>query len=181
MINGGDRQYVVAKVEMELQLFQDDVRFANFQLIAPEITVSKAATTQSLFTQLSSRRQISAAPTRSELQDILARFVNAYETGDANLFDALFSSDVQSNDHNNLQGIKEDYSKVFSNTSDRQMFIQNIDWTVDGNNAKGIGQLDAIVLPKDDGDTQLIKGQIKLVVNKSNNKLIITHFFHTSY
>lgn len=180
--DSGESQNVVAKVEMELQPFQNNLRFANFRLIDPEITITKAASTSALPTKFSiKRRKKSIAPTRAELQDILVRFVDAYEVGDITLFDSLFSDNVASNDHNNINGIKDDYKDVFKNTSDRQMFIQNIQWTIKGDVATGIGQLDAIILPLNDGDTETIKGKIELVVKKSKNELMITHFYHTLY
>lgn len=116
-------------------------------------------------------------PTAAELQDIVVRFVKAYEGGELALFESIFASNAKTNEQSNLDGIKHDYSELFANTTDRQLFITSLDWVFEENLAKGVGELNALVLIKNEG-VRKIQGKIQFVAEKYDSKVRITHLYH---
>jgi len=117
-------------------------------------------------------------PTAAELQDIITRFIGAYETGNIKALDNIFSSNARTNDRNNLKEIKSDYKDFFSNTTDRQLFIKDLKWTINKDLAKGIGNLNALVVKTDSDKINAINGEVEIVAQRINNKVLITHLFH---
>ncbi len=115
------------------------------------------------------------------MQDIIARFVTAYESGNVEMFESLFTKDVKTNDRTDLVSMKKDYADVFSKTSDRQMFIQDLTWKLDKNHAKGTGNLEAIILTENGDTVSSISGMIKIIAEKINNKVLITHLYHLEH
>lgn len=117
-------------------------------------------------------------PTAAELQDIITRFIGAYESGNIKALDGIFSANARTNDRNNLKEIKSDYKSFFSHTTDRQLFIKDLKWTVNKDLAKGIGNLNALVVKTDSDKINSINGEVEIVAQRINNKVLITHLFH---
>ena len=117
-------------------------------------------------------------PTAAELQDIITRFIGAYESGNIKALDGIFSANARTNDRNNLKEIKSDYKSFFSHTTDRQLFIKDLKWTVNKDLAKGIGNLNALVVKTDSEKINSINGEVEIVAQRINNKVLITHLFH---
>lgn len=117
-------------------------------------------------------------PTAAELQDVITRFVGAYESGNIKALDSIFSSNARTNDRNNLREIKSDYKEFFSNTTDRQLYIKDLKWTFNKNLAKGVGNLNALVVATDSDTINSINGEIEIVAKRIKNKVLITHLFH---
>jgi len=117
-------------------------------------------------------------PTAAELQDVITRFIGAYESGNIRALDNIFSLNARTNDRNNLSEIKSDYKAFFSNTTDRQLFIKDLKWTVNKELAKGIGNLNALVVKTDSDKINSINGEIEIVAQRIKDKVLITHLFH---
>ena len=169
-------QTVTANAKLELNKTQDQLRIASFELlnrkvnvVTPEINLS--ATTPSRVIKPKS-------PTAAELQDVVTRLVSAYETGDLETFTSLFARDAKTNDRSNLKGIRQDYQDLFSNSNDRQMFIQGMDWKYGDNHAKGSGDLEAIVLSETGESVYSMTGKIQIVAQRIDGKVLITHLYH---
>ena len=116
-------------------------------------------------------------PTAAQLQDMVTQFISAYEIGDLERFDSLFSINAKSNDHTNLATIKQEYQELFAATVDRQLFINDLNWSFVENKAKGVGKMHALIVSKDDS-VRVITGKIQFVAEKAGNKAIITHLYH---
>ncbi len=120
-------------------------------------------------------------PNATELNDLTTEFVAAYEAGDIEKFVALFSRQAKTNDQETIAGIKEDYQALFNNTSDRRMFIKNLNWVEESNSAKGIGDLEVTVLSDTENTESTFKGKIQIVARKIGTKLLITHLYHIEH
>ena len=116
-------------------------------------------------------------PTAAQLQDMVTQFISAYEIGDLERFDSLFSINAKSNDHTNLATIKQEYQELFAATVDRQLFINDLNWSFVENKAKGVGKMHALIVSKDDS-VRVVTGKIQFVAEKAGNKAIITHLYH---
>lgn len=170
-------QTVTANAKLDLQKTgNDQLTIANFELlnrsvsvVTPELNINAAKP---------SVRKRPDVPTAAELQDIVTRLVNSYESGDLNTFSSLFSSDAKTNDRQNLAGIREDYQSLFRNSNDRQMFIQGMKWTFNDKHAKGTGDLEAIVLSESGSQVYSMGGKIQLVAQRIDGKVRITHMYH---
>lgn len=117
-------------------------------------------------------------PTPAELQDIVTRFIGAYESGDIKLLASLFTKDAKTNDQINLNGIKQDYESLFNTTNDRQMFIRDLQWTFDGTQAKGSGRLKAIIITDSGTPVYSMEGEIEIIARRVDDKVLITNMYH---
>ena len=173
--NNKGTQTVTANANVEMKKAGNNVQISRFQLLNQKVSVI----TPEL--QLSSTRNFSRpqSPTAAELQDIVTRFVSAYESGDIDLFTSLFAKDAKTNDQTSLNGIKRDYEQLFANTTDRQMFIQNMQWAFNDTQAQGSGNLEAIVFTKTGDPVSSISGDIEIRAQRFSDKVLITHLYHT--
>ncbi|WP_455366729.1 nuclear transport factor 2 family protein, partial [Kaarinaea lacus] len=112
---------------------------------------------------------------------LTTQLVTAYETGDIDRFTSLFSEDAKTNDRIALQGIRQDYAKLFTTTSDRQMFIQNLKWVDAEIGAKGFGDLEVVVLSPNSNNVYSMKGKIQIVAQLLDGKTKITHLYHIEH
>ena len=174
--NNKGTQTVVANARIDLQKYKNELRIANFELLNRSVSVVTPELNIASVKPVLKKKPES--PTAAELQDIVTRLVNSYETGDLNMFTNLFSLDAKTNDRDNLAGIKDDYKALFSSSNDRQMFIQGMKWTFNGKHAKGIGDLDAIVLSEAGNQVYSMGGKIQLVAQRIDGKVRITHMYH---
>jgi len=117
-------------------------------------------------------------PTAAELQDVITRFIGAYESGNIKALDGIFSLNARTNERNNLREIKSDYKTFFSHTRDRQLYIKDLKWTINKELAKGVGNLNALVVKTDSDKINAINGEVEIVAKRIHNKVLITHLFH---
>jgi len=173
--NDKGTQTIIAGLNLEMQQVGNQLQIIRFELrdrkvsvVTPELSLSKR------------RHKVNVAlqPTASELQDVVTRFISAYEAGDIDTLTSLFAKNAKTNDRDGLKQIAEDYTALFSSTTDRQMFIQNMDWSYDNNHAKGSGELNALVFADNDNKLQELNGKIQIVAKKMDNKVVITHLYH---
>ncbi|WP_455208852.1 hypothetical protein [Kaarinaea lacus] len=172
--NNKGLQSVNAKAKMELQLLNSELKIERLELLNRKVNV----VTPELHLASTNKVRRPDAPTAAELQDILTRLVSAYESGNIKMLTGLFAKDAKTNDQDGLKGIEEDYKQLFSSTTDRQMFIQGIEWSHDKNYAKGSGDLEAIVFAQNGESVYTMKGKIQIVAKRIEDKVLITHLYH---
>lgn len=172
--NNKGKQSVTASAKVEMELLNEQLQIVRFELldrnvnvITPEINLASVTKTKK-----------PEAPTAAELQDVITRFVGAYENGDINSLKSLFAKDAKTNDQTGLAGIEKDYKELFTSSNDRQMFIQGMQWSHDKNYAKGTGDLQAIVLYESGGSVYTMRGKIQIVAQRIDDKVLITHLYH---
>ncbi|WP_455207735.1 hypothetical protein [Kaarinaea lacus] len=178
--NNKGTQHIVANAKIVATQNNSIIQIASFELLDSKVSVvtptlnipSENANTRKL------ANPISQIPNAAQLQDLTTKLVTAYETGDIELFSSLFSRDAKTNDRINLEGIREDYALLFQSSSDRQMFIQNLRWTDASNGAKGIGDLEVIVLSNHTNTVYSMKGKIQIVAQQLDGNILITHLYH---
>jgi len=183
--SGKDTREINAKLTMELRSKPDQDRgayIANFNLldqtvtqIKPEITIAKGAEVGDL---LNHKKPV--APTAAELQDLVAKFIKIWETGNSKDLNALLAKDAKTNDKTNRDAIVKEYSDIFQSTYDREMYISNMQWETSGSFAKGRGILEAMSFSKEDDDIKNLTGKIQIVAHREGNQVKITHLYHLS-
>ena len=167
-------QSVAARARLELQVKNDGLKIDRLELLNRKVNV----VTPELNLASTGKSKTPRAPTAAELQDVVTRLIGAYESGDIKMLTSLFASDAKTNDRNGLKGITEDYTQLFDNTSERQMFIQGLDWSQDKNYAKGSGDLEAVVFSGSGESVYTMKGKIQIVARRIDDKVLITHLYH---
>ena len=170
-------QTVSATAKVDLQKNADDqVKIASFELLNRSVSV--VTPELNLSVSKPAVRNRPDTPTAAELQDIVTRLVSSYENGDLGMFSSLFAFNAKTNDRQDLNGIREDYRSLFENSNDRQMFIQDMQWTFNDKYAKGTGDLEAIVLSESGNQVYTLAGKIQLVAQRIDGKVRITHMYH---
>jgi len=180
--SGKDTREINAKLNMELRSKpgqQQGAYIANFTLsdqtvtqIKPEIKVAKSSVQE-----LVSRKK-PVAPTAAELQDLVAKFIRVWETGNSKELVSILSSDAKTNDKSSRDAIGKAYSNIFQATYDREMYISNMQWETNGSFAKGRGFLEAMSFSKEDDDIKNLTGKIQIVAHREGNAVKITHLYH---
>jgi hypothetical protein len=169
-------QTITADAKVDLLKANNRLIISNFELLNRSVNV--VTPELSISTAKRGPRELPQNPTPAELHDIVTRLVNSYESGDLESFSGLFAPNAKTNDRQDLKGIKADYAELFKGSNDRQMFIQGMEWTYDGNYAKGSGDLEAIVLTDGGGSVYSMGGKIQLVAQRIDGKVRITHMYH---
>ncbi|MCG6970706.1 MAG: hypothetical protein LJE85_13150 [Gammaproteobacteria bacterium] len=116
-------------------------------------------------------------PTQGELQDVITQYVDSYQSGDIRGIMELFASSTWTANPSGLEELRRDYLDLFDTTTDRQVFISNIDWTFKDNKAMGTGDLVINLLSNQDHKITKKKGKVRLIVEKNLQKARISHLF----
>lgn len=116
----------------------------------------------------------------AELDRFMVRFVESYERGDLTTLMSFFAADARTNDQTTLAGIRKDHQDLFSSTKARQMFLKNINWTFNGDQATGNGQFEVLVQPASSAEFSSYTGKITIGVRKSGNNLSLTLLLHNT-
>jgi hypothetical protein len=167
-------QSVTADATVELIKTANNMHIARFELLNKRVNVI----TPNLKLSSAGYGDRPQQPTPAELQDIVTRFIGAYESGDIKLLASLFTKDAKTNDQINLNGIKQDYESLFNTTNDRQMFIRDLQWTFDGTQAKGSGRLKAIIITDSGTPVYSMEGEIEIIARRVDDKVLITNMYH---
>ena len=169
---------VKASASTQIKVKQTATGINGHTVASASVATNGVMSAPDMMTASISQKQLPPeGPTAAQLQDIVTQFISAYETGNLERFDSLFSVNAKSNDHTNLATIKQEYKELFATTSDRQLFINDLKWSFVENKAKGVGKLHALIVSKDDS-VRVVKGKIQFVAEKAGNKAIITHLYH---
>jgi hypothetical protein len=181
----GDKgtQNVIAQAKIVAIQKDTQLKILSFELLNSKVSVTTPKLDILPVNNNSDEQEhaVSQFPNAAQLQELTTQLVTAYETGDLALFTSLFSSDVKTNDRIDLEGIRADYAKLFSGTSDRQMFIQNLRWTDETIGAKGTGDLEVIVLSNGVNTVYSMEGKIQIVAQLIEGKPLITHLYHIEH
>ena len=172
--NNKGKQSVTANAKVEMELLNNQILITRFELLDRNVNVI----TPEL--NLDSIKEIKRpeGPTPADLQDVVTRLIDAYESGDIKGLTRLFANNAQTNDQKGLAGIEKDYKELFASTNDRQMFIKGLQWSYDKNSAKGSGNLQAVVLSEVGGSVYTMTGKIQIVARRIGDKVLITHLHH---
>ena len=175
--NGKGKQFTVAEIIMNLQIVNGELIISRFNVLNRKVNV--VSNERANISETSSKAdEIVTFPTAAELQDITTQLVTSYETGDLKQFVSLLSKEIKTNDRIDLAGVTSDYSELFSTTSDRQMFIQNLIWNNEKIGAKGTGDLEVVILSDDGNPVYSMEGKIQIVAQKIDHNVKITHLYH---
>ena len=159
---------------VEMELLNNEIQITRFELLNRNVNVITPELTLDPVKKIKKPE----GPTVADLQDVVTRLIDAYESGDIKGLSALFANNAQTNDQQGLAGIEKDYQELFDSTTDRQMFIQGLQWSHDKNSAKGSGNLEAIVLSEAGGSVYTMTGKIQIVARRIDDKVLITHLYH---
>lgn len=175
----GSRE-INAKVNLELRSkpTAEGAYIANFNLFDQTITQVKPEITLSSTRKLIKVHKKPVAPTAAELQDLVARFIRVWESGNSKDLTELLSKQAKSNDKTNRAAIVGEYSQIFQTTYDREMYITNMQWETSGSFSKGRGDLEAMSFSKEDDDIKNVTGKIQIVAHREGDKVRITHLYH---
>jgi len=178
--NGKGTQYTVAKMKMLISKKNNNIIISQVNILDRKVNVVSSDRQQLSASNgmLSALNNDISLPTAAELQDVTTQLVASYETGNLKNFISLFSPDIKTNDRIDLEGVKQDYAQLFSTTSDRQMFIQNLKWTNETIGAKGTGDLEVTILSDEGKTVYSMEGKIQIVAQKIGHQVKITHLYH---
>ena len=121
--------------------------------------------------------RLNAGPTAAELDKIVSQYVDAYEKGNVKKIISLLSANARTNGESNSSEIEQNLKQVFATTKDRQLFIRNIKWKYEKNIAKGIGDIETLILPKDKSGVVATSGKIQIIAKKLHNNVVVTHLY----
>jgi len=179
--NGKDTREISAKLNLELRSRpgqQQGAYIANFNLLDQTVTQIKSEATvarNSVKELISHKKPV--APTAAELQDLVAKFIRVWETGNSKELVALLDKDAKTNDKTSRKDIVNEYSNIFQSTYDREMYISNMQWETSGSFAKGRGFLESMSFSKEDDDIKNVSGKIQIVARREGNVVTFTHFY----
>jgi general secretion pathway protein A len=142
---------------------------------APQAVAAAAAAPQASQSPAAKPANITA----QDLQNLVNDFAQTYANGDLDGLMALFADNAKTNDQSSVAGIRKDYSDLFKGTKARQMIINNMKWTLNGQQATGQGPFEVKVQPKKgNNSTTVVKGSLKMTVVKDGNTSQITEMIH---
>lgn len=114
--------------------------------------------------------------TVAEINDLVIQLSNSYERGDFKGFSSLFANDPSHESDNTLEKTKKQFEDWLSGTSDRQMFIKELNWAFNKNVAMSKGVLSLTLISNSHPRIVTIKKSIELTVRKDDQKVYITKF-----
>lgn len=114
--------------------------------------------------------------TVAELNDLTVQLSSFYESGDLEGFASLFSSNPVGAEQQALIQVKKQFETWLSGTTDRQMFLKELNWAFNKNIAIGTGKLTLTLISDSEPQVLTLKRNIELTVKKENQKVSITKF-----
>jgi len=195
--NNNGTRYVNADIKVKLKPKKESLKISRMEFFNVDVDLKEPATVkkrQVVAKQepkfklrpaptsprfASTRRLMSREiPTTAELQDIMSRFALAYESGNISELESIFSKDIKTNDKNSLTDVKQDYVDLFNNTTDRQLFIEELNWSIVNDRATGEGKLSVLLISQNSSKISTQHGEIHIVAKKTNHKTLITSMYH---
>jgi len=120
-------------------------------------------------------------PTYSELHYLILKFINYYESGDLKKMKSLFAIENNGENREDLAELDAEFEDLFNNSSDRQMFVSGLKWSIKDNQAIGNGKLEVIILSDSEPHVLSRKSKIQFVTTKQNDEIYITEFQQSDY
>ncbi len=190
--NKGTR-YVYADIKVKLKSQKEDLKIASLDFFNVVVDLKKASVKGKAKRKVAAKPKSKSAPkhksastqkanskerpTTAELQDIVSRFALAYESGNITELDKIFSKDIKTNDKSSLRSVKQAYADLFKKTTDRQMFIEELNWSINNNSAKGVGKLSVLLISQSSSKISTQQGEIRIVAKKTNHETKITRMY----
>ncbi|MDH5325928.1 MAG: XrtA-associated ATPase [Gammaproteobacteria bacterium] len=124
----------------------------------------------------------SAAATISqdELFDVVGGLINGYETGNVDKLMSFFDSAARTNNRIDAKGIRADYEELFSASSARKLRISGLNWEIEADGARAVGDYEARINPINSRNGQSFKGNITLQVRKHDDGVKITRLYFSN-
>ncbi|NOX91663.1 MAG: AAA family ATPase [Gammaproteobacteria bacterium] len=116
-----------------------------------------------------------------ELNALLSTLVNTYAAGDITAFMQLFAKDAQTSDRATVKGIREDYVGLFNSTSFRTIAFKEMQWTWDGDIARGEGIYNVEVQANGQNKRDHYQGPLWVQIERREGAIRITHFAFSEY
>lgn len=153
----------------------------NVALMSTRTSPKQLGPTKHLPQKSTDRTRFNKYPTPAELDKVVNQYIDAFEQGNAHKILDLLSTNVRTNTANNATEVEQNLKELFASTTDRQLFIRNIKWKYDKNIAKGVGDIQTLLLHKDNSKVIATKGKIQIIAKKVNNAVLVTHIFTTKH
>jgi ketosteroid isomerase-like protein len=177
VLPGGDYKTVTTDVMIAMRKIDNVTRITDFELGDSSIFALAIPLEQNNATKKLATKDRPKYPTQSELQDVVTQYVDSYQSGDIRRIMELYASSTWTADPSGLEELRNEYMDLFQSTTDRQVFISNMDWSFKGNKAMGTGDLVINLLSKQDHAITTKKGKVRLIVEKNLQKARISHLF----
>lgn len=159
------------------------------QSAATEVKVQPATTPQAPSQMASvveptplqdAKQQTAANINEDELLNLVDNFIASYEAGNVDKVMSLFAGDARTNNRTNAKEIQSDYVELFKSTTARKMSITGMNWNVENDFARGVGDYRAQINPVDAQSSQTFSGNITIQVQKAPSGLKITRFYFSN-
>jgi hypothetical protein len=122
---------------------------------------------------------IAQAPSDRELHDLIAKFMNSYQQGDASEFMRVFDERVRTGEAGGKQGLHNTYARFFSKTSSREIVLKDLDWKRSGTLVTGQADYRAsTTLRAGDAEPRISFGTLRFEVTKTGAAVLIVGFYH---
>lgn len=120
-------------------------------------------------------------PTIAELNDLVIQLADAYDSGDLERFTSLFARGPNSEHDTQLKQTISQFTKMMRGTSDRQMFIGDMQWSFDKKRAVGTGVLTLTLISDEEPQVDSFFKKIELTVVKEKRKARIAKFEQSEF
>lgn len=198
--NNKGTQTIEAKLSLDVKKVNNKLLIANLELINPIVKLikpkiinipiislptvkkplAKKPSGKSKWTKRKKSRQKAMArlqPTLAELYRLINQYTDAYEEGNMKEILSLFSTNAKTDTQDSKAGLQKEFTGLFKNTSDRQIFIRNINWSIKDSIAKGIGDIQILTISNNSNNIATMNGKLHITATKKNNKLNITQLY----
>ncbi|HEY5604579.1 MAG TPA: XrtA/PEP-CTERM system-associated ATPase [Gammaproteobacteria bacterium] len=116
------------------------------------------------------------AITQPMLDQLLADFVKAFDSGNLDNLMTMFAASSRTNTQTTKQGIENEYRQLFSNTASRTMVMTASTWNNEGRFARGVGQYSVALVPQAGSPLQ-VKGEYTLQLQFEDGKVTISRLY----
>jgi len=109
-----------------------------------------------------------------ELSALLARFRDAYNSGNLNELSQLFASNARSDEDDSRDAIVRSYQRLFNLTDDRDLALSDLHWQSAGDAVNGAGRFDVKLKEKGRNWQSAFSGTITIRIEKHDDQMLIT-------
>ncbi|WP_455220438.1 YybH family protein [Kaarinaea lacus] len=113
---------------------------------------------------------------RQEIEDVMNRFMVAFEAGHTKDLMALFPDDEYSSSYAELKKVKKDYKDLFRTSRDRRLDLSSFFWEHDFDEARGTAKYKAEIRGKASGADETVTANLDVTLRRLLGKVYITSF-----
>ena len=124
--------------------------------------------------------QTAKAIDSNQANNVLKRFVQAFENGDLNDLMKLFSPNATTNHHTSADEISASYAELFQTTEKRDLTFSDFSWKPAGSKLEGNGKYLAHLNPKDTNIEQIFSADVTVLVDTASQPAVITGLYLTN-